>query len=169
MGAGYKFDHAPLLAPGRHYMDLMGVKRMCLDPFPGSPTRRSLYYAFEELLQRFLVEKIPCEFWVDGSFLTQKIDPQDVDVAIKIDHDVTSSLTASQRLLVDDANEAEFIKGIDSYVFVALPRHHEHFGTALDERETWAEQFGLEHSERWCKGLAVLRLGETSVGLRIRR
>ena len=169
MGAGYKFDHPPLLAPGRHCLTLMEVKQLCLDGLPKSTVRSNLYYAFEDLLQRFLIAGIPCEFWLDGSFLTSKPDPSDVDVVIRIDHDVASSLTSEQRLLVDSANEAEFIKGIDSYVSVALPRDHPDAGTDADDRETWAEQFGLEHSALWCKGLAVLRLGETSVGLRLRR
>ena len=169
MGAGLKFDHQPLLAAGRHYLDLSELQRIGVYAFAERAKRERLYYALEELVQRFLREGIPCEMWIDGSFLTEKPEPDDIDVAVKIDLDVSENLNASQRLLVDDANEAEYIQGIDSFVFVSYPRGHDLYGSDLDERETWAEQFGMEHAQVWCKGLAVLRLGETSVGLRIRR
>lgn len=33
----------------------------------------------------------------------------------------------------------------------------------------WSEQYGREHNGEYLKGIAVLRVGETNVGLRIRR
>lgn len=137
--------------------------------FDDRRVREPLYYQFEEAVQEFNRAGIPCEFWLDGSFVTRKVDPKDVDVAIKIDVDVSDRLSDAQMALIERANSEDFLHGIDSYVFVSYPRDHHLFSSAAHERETWAEQWGLEHSEQWLKGMLVMRLGETSVGLRIRR
>jgi hypothetical protein len=36
-------------------------------------------------VQRLVDAKIDGEIWADGSFLTEKIDPKDVDVIVRID------------------------------------------------------------------------------------
>ncbi|MBJ6124778.1 DUF6932 family protein [Microvirga splendida] len=169
MGLRYKYDRSPLLAPGRHYLTLEQLYGLCVARFPGNRDREHKFHKVEEMVQQFLIAEIPCEMWIDGSFLTEKPDPGDVDIVVKIGFDVSEALTSEQRQLVDAANDIVYIEGIDSFVFVAYPRDHEFFGSEIDDRETWAEQFGLEHSEVWLKGLAVLRLRETNVGLRIRR
>lgn len=169
LSASLKFDHPPLLAPGRHYVDLVGVENLCVRAFDDRRAREALFFKFEEAVQAFARAMIPCEFWIDGSFVTRKMDPKDVDLAIKIDVEVSDALTPTQLALVDRANSEHFIDGVDSFVFVSYPRDHVLFSSAGNEKESWAEQWGLEHSERWLKGMLVLRLGETSVGLRIRR
>ena len=40
-----------------------------------------------------------CELWVNGSFLTEKPEPSDLDVIVKFDYDVTLNLTADQKTL----------------------------------------------------------------------
>jgi hypothetical protein len=169
VAGGSKYDHPPLLAPGRHPLSVAEIERLCVFPFSTSKSRQKLFYAFEEMVQQFLRERMCCDFLINGSFLTQKIDPSDVDIAVRVDVDFHDSMTASQHVLVDAANNEGYISGIDSYVYVSYPRDHVLYDTNANERETWAEQWGLEHSEQWLKGMAVLRLGETDVGLRIRR
>ena len=142
---------------------------MCVTPFKTSTTREKLFYALEEMVQQFLREEMRCEFLIDGSFFTEKVDPGDVDIAVRIDVDFQEVMNASQGILVDAANDAHYIGGLDSYVYVAFPRDHVLYDTEANERETWAEQYGWEHSEQWLKGIAVLTLGETDVGIRIRR
>jgi len=169
MGGGHKYDYPPLLAPGRHYLTLAQIERMCVIPFKTSKTREKLFYALDEMVQQFLREDMRCDFLIDGSFFTEKVDPSDVDIAVRIDVDFHATMNASQSILVDAANEMDYITGIDSYVYVSFPRDHVLFDTDANERETWAEQYGWEHSEQWLKGIAVLMLGETDVGIRIRR
>jgi hypothetical protein len=149
-------------------MSLWDIKRLCVDDFASSSHRKKLFLQLEEFVQRFLREDIPCEVWVDGSYMTKKPEPEDIDVAVKIDCDVADRLNASQRLLVDQANMEDYISHIDSYVFTAFDREHPLFGSDADEQDSWALQWSREHSQVWLKGFAVLRLGETYVGLRVR-
>jgi hypothetical protein len=161
----YKFDYPPLLAPGRHYMTLAQLERMCVHSFNYRPSREALFVNLERFVQDFLLAKLPCEIWVDGSFLTEKPDPQDVDVVAILDAEVAEALTPAQRVLVDTANEPDYLPGIDSFVDTLYPHGHP---MIVDDDRTWGEQYGLENGDQWLKGFAVLRLWETDVGLRIR-
>src|SRR4051812_27561577 len=124
MGLRYKYDHPPLLAPGRHYLSLLELYELCVTAFPGNRDCEYKFRKVEEMVQQFLVEKIPCEMWVDGSFLTAKPDPDDVDIVVRLDFDVADNLTSGQRNLIDAANDLGYIDGIDSFVFVTYPRDH---------------------------------------------
>jgi hypothetical protein len=163
-----KYDYPPLLAPGRHYLSLEAIKRLCVDRFKGASVtcRRNLFYSLEEFVQRFLVEAIPCNIFANGSFFTENPAPDDIDVAVVISLDVNENLTGSQRILIDEVNETDYIKGIDGVVWVEFPRGHMNFGGSLDAINV-VRDFGLENSERWLKGYAVIRLRETYVGLRL--
>jgi hypothetical protein len=164
-----KYDYEPLLPPGRHVMTLWDVERKFVEPLDDRPARQRLYVSLEEMVQEFLRASIPCEFLIDGSFVTRKPRPEDVDVAVRVDWDVYDELTPDQIALVSRANDPEFLPGLDTFSYVAYPRDHPNRGTAADDGETWAEQWGSEHSKRWIKGIAVIRLGETNVGHRLRR
>lgn len=147
-------------------MSLPQVERMCVTALGNRPSRVKHFINLERFVQDFLVARIPCEVWVDGSFLTEKPDPDDVDIVALLNADVADALTSDQRALVDAANEPDYLPGIDSFVDTLYPRGHPLF---MDDDRTWGEQYGLENSDQWLKGYAILRLWETDVGLRIRR
>jgi hypothetical protein len=168
--AAHKFDYPPLLAPGRHFMTLSDIEAICVYRFTGQARQRreKLFYALEELVQELNRAELRCTAFVDGSFLTDKPDPGDVDVLVGIDEDVTSKLTDTQKSLVFSLNTEYYIPLIDSLVVTTYPRGHQYFGTLLDTGNA-GDTYGLEHARCWLKGMAVLRIGETDVGLRICR
>jgi hypothetical protein len=163
---GAKPDFPPLLAPGRHTMTLERVKDICLDRFASNIQRRNLYHALEQFIQAYLVAGLPCNIWIDGSFLTEKPDPSDVDVTVLIDADVT--LNNDQNNLIDRTNDNGFGPNVDAFAYQWLPKsHQDYFDEGLNPAITWHELYGVEHSRRWLKGIAVLKVRETHVGLRI--
>jgi len=165
-----KIDHHPLLPPGGHYMDLPGLKALCVDRFSDAShiKRERLYYAAEEAIQEVLIAKIPCRVWVNGSFVTEKPEPNDIDVMLLIELDVSKLLTEDQRIIVDKFANQSYSSVVDSSAYTAFPSGHHLCGTGCDFRE-YADVYGEEHSKQWRKGYAVLRLGETHVGLRLYR
>ena len=167
---GFKFDYPPLLAPGRHYLTLPEVYGLCVTPFDGDALscREKLYYAMEQLIQSLLTARICCEVIVDGSFLTAKPMPEDVDVKVYIDVNAYDLLDDQQLFVYNSVNEDGYTVGVDKSAWVTYPRGHPDFGSALDLGNS-SEDYGLEHSGIWLKGYVVLRLWETDVGIRIRR
>lgn len=159
-----KKDHAPLLAPGRHFMTLAQIERLCTHTSDENPsdTRMALFVALEALVQALLVAKIRCDVYVNGSFLTSKPAPEDVDVIVTVDHAIYETLSEEQLALVDGITTGRFGANVDATAWVEYPREHEHHGTALDGSLAF-EGFGVEHSEQWLKGFAVMRLWEADV------
>jgi hypothetical protein len=166
-----KYDHPPLLAPGRHYLSLADIESLCVHPFTGSARscRERLFYALEGFIQSLLQAVIRCDAFIDGSFLTKKPEPDDVDVIVLVEHGIHITLSEDQKQVLDAINnEPHFAVGVDGFALTAYPRDHEYFGTALDGGNP-GEIYGLEHSREWLKGYVVIRLWETDVRNRICR
>lgn len=164
----FKQDCEPLLGPGRHAMSLSELKRLCVIDFPDSSSRPSLFKKLEKLVSKYECEGIPCDIWIDGSFVSSRKEPNDIDLLVQIDADVAERLTPSQMVLVDDTDLGSY-DGLDSYVDTVYPRGHELAEKLEDDDRTWAKLFGVGHDDRLLKGIAILRVLETDVGLRLRR
>ncbi|WP_156467669.1 hypothetical protein [Methylobacterium sp. Leaf91] len=166
--AGTKRDFHPLLAPGRHETWLFQVHWLCVLPFDKSTVREELFQKFCRFVQAFVDLGINCTMLINGSFRTDEPNNLDVDVAVVLDQDVAESLNAEQEELINLINDNNFIDKIDGFVETEFPIGHPFF-RANGNEVLWSEQYGREHLGAWLKGIAVLRIGETDVGLRIRR
>jgi hypothetical protein len=93
------------------------IDRVCVEFFPLSSTRRPIMDGLEQFLQRLLAGNVTGEIWADGSFLTEKIDPKDVDVIVRCMRSLYDFGTAEQRQAIDwvIANQKSTLK-CDSYV-----------------------------------------------------
>lgn len=164
MGVGQKYDHPPVLPPGRHVMRIDRFREQFVVDLGQNFRRHDLCHSLERLIDALNDAEIPCDLYLDGSFVTEKVEPKDLDVAIRMEADVYEALSDQQKALLSEINDGEFIIDLDTFVYVAYPRGHPSFGTAADEKETWAELWGREHDGQYIKGIAVIRLGETDVG-----
>jgi hypothetical protein len=61
-------------------MTLQGLRKLCVNAFPLSSRRDRLMRSVEALCTTVSTALIVSEIWIDGSFLTQKMDPDDVDL-----------------------------------------------------------------------------------------
>lgn len=78
-------SHPPLLPPGLHPMDEAQLEAHFVDPFNGSATRRTLVSGLRTYLNALRRAGVTFEVWLDGSFTTQKVDPNDVDLVVFAD------------------------------------------------------------------------------------
>jgi hypothetical protein len=169
MASGRKFDHPPLLAPGVHYVTLGQIHRLAVERFDASRDyRKRLFHALEEFVQATLRTGLPGDLAVDGSFLTEKPEPGDVDVIFTVDFDVSEQMSAEQDAFFTSISEDKVVSCVDSLGIIRYPRHHRLFGTTLDVCSMRSHQYGIENSEEWLKGYCVLMVRETNVGRRIR-
>jgi hypothetical protein len=114
----------------------------------------------EQIIALLEDNDIVAELWVDGSFLTQKIDPVDSDVVLCIPNHVYDDGKPEQRNVIDFiyAN----LKNVflcDSYVLFDYPRSHPLFHQGQDARAYWTNQFGRSRGNQ-AKGIAVIKVGE---------
>lgn len=96
------------------------------------------------------------DFWIDGSFLTEKIDPKDVDIVLPIQH--------GQKLSADQVKVINWIKYenlkpiylVDNYHFVEFPHGHRNFDQGQVARDYWLDTYGTDR-DGYKKGIAVVR------------
>lgn len=70
------------LNPGIHNYTLTEFKRQFVSGFTTSASRNIIYSEFQEWLNGLLEILIPRCIWIDGSYLTKKINPHDIDLVI---------------------------------------------------------------------------------------
>lgn len=96
--------------------------------------------------------------WVDGSFLTKKIDPEDVDVALQVSSEFVSQATQEQQLaLLRFAELRQTDYRSDAYIFFVYPEGDARNHDVSDGRAFWLKHFGASRGGQG-KGLAVVSL-----------
>jgi len=167
MASGGKPEFAPLLPPGRHLLSLTELQTLCLDRFP-RPTSRDQIFAAIELLVADLVQwGVRCELWIDGSFLTEKHDPDDADLSVVLDDDSFSLLDVKlQADLYSMLYQKNYHAKVHTFVIVTKPMGHPDFDVARRFAAEWSQWWQVNR-DGWIRGLAVIRLGENDVGIRL--
>ena len=74
------------------------VEQVCVDPFSLSSTRPIICKGLDVLVTVLELCDVVGELWVDGSFLTEKINPKDVDVVLRVDGALYNSGAASNEM-----------------------------------------------------------------------
>lgn len=153
-----KREFPPLLPPGFHPMTLMDVHGLCVAPFKLSTTRATIMLGLEAVVDRLRRDGVEGELWVDGSFLTEKIEPEDVDVVMVVSSDHLSTATAQQLYAVDWLkSDLKPSHRCDSYVLVAYPLGHSLAGYGEWMRAYWIKQFGFSRGDEF-KGMPVVKV-----------
>ena len=114
VGAGAlipEFDSGGVLPSGRFPATVVEVEHRFVSTFPASHTRRSIYDGWRQRREE-LFDLVEVEYeWVDGSFVTSKSEPSDLDVVTF----VTAVRMAALRA-VDQARVGELTLGAYSQV-----------------------------------------------------
>jgi hypothetical protein len=77
-----KAEYPPLLPPELRPFSIPELRALCVDGFPLSDTRDLIISCLEHVIAVLDAAGVVGSLWVDGSFLTQKIDPEDVDTVL---------------------------------------------------------------------------------------
>jgi hypothetical protein len=126
--------------------------------FPLSTIRGTIVSGLKTFIQTLEAANVVGDLWLDGSFLTEKINPKDIDVVLKIDGALYNSGTPEQRQAVDwvIANQKLTLK-CDSYALFEYPP-----GDPLHDEGRWwyaywLKQWGFSREDD-PKGIVVLSL-----------
>jgi hypothetical protein len=154
LGTG-KVEFPPLLSAGFHEMLLLALRQLCVDGFPFSTTRARLMGGIEAICGSLSTGLVPAAVWIDGSFMTQKIDPADVDLAVRLSYAALPNPGPEQRALFARIATKQFA-GCDSFIFVEYPEGHPQHAVGDMMRAYWQRQFGFGREDQF-KGIAVIR------------
>lgn len=149
-----------LLPPGLSEMTGDELRSLCVDGFPGSTSRRYLADMLEELLDLTADHGLICDVWVDGSFVTSKLVPADVDVVFVFDEAEALGATHDAFALIDRIGQNLRDEMLcDTYVVFRFPVGHSNYEEGIERLQYWNRVFGY-HNGRSRKGVALIRVGE---------
>lgn len=130
---------------------------MCVDAFPLSTRREPIMRALQGMLTSLSVALLRADVRIDGSFVTEKIEPDDVDLLVVI-FEVNKNDTPAQQRVLNRIAQQRYVFPIkcDSYINVEYPQGHPKFWLGEYMHAYWLRQFGFARSNQM-KGLPVVR------------
>ena len=151
-----KDEFPPLLVPGMHILTLEQLRRLCVEGFPLSSTRDRLMTNFEQAVSMLCDCALKCDIWVNGSFLTEKINPGDIDFSVcSVGNAWTQDQERAIRWLVMESYAA---LQCDAYYFALYPQDHPGYDRGMEWYTYWQETWGHAVGSREPKGIAVVRV-----------
>jgi hypothetical protein len=112
----------------------------------------------EEVVRRLMEVEVKGDLWLDGSFLTKKINPGDVDLLFRPGQDFFSVATNEQREIVDWFNSnLKDSHHCDSYVLYEVPPSDPLFVENEWLYAYWLKQYGWSRGQDM-KGIVLVAL-----------
>jgi hypothetical protein len=133
------------------------IREICVTGFPLSERRELLLAVVTDILETLSGENITSEVWIDGSFLTRKIEPDDVDLVVMLEAQHVPPTTATSAWVLRRIIDQEFNQPLkcDSYLYWDVPKDHPQFRENEVWRAYWLRQFCFTRKTQ-IKGLAVV-------------
>lgn len=138
-------------------MTIADVRARLVEAIPLSTRRDAICAGLEWLYNGLVWAGIDGELWIDGSFVTEKIDPGDVDVVLRIGDSFTTAATKAQQDVVQLVYADLLAYHCDSYVLVEWPLGHPLYSEGRAAHAYWMGQWGFDHNDE-PKGMAVVKL-----------
>lgn len=151
-----KPDFPALLAPGMHPLTFQTLHDLAVSPFPTDERRADLYKKLCVWADALRAAGVRGTLWLDGSFLTEKQAPGDIDCILwspswSIEANATEEVKAKVSKLLDRAS-AGTLFGLDFFMETPAPDRVFH-------REAyWRGILGFCHDRVTAKGFAEITL-----------
>lgn len=154
-----KEEYPPLLPAGFHTMSIRDLRALCVEAFPSSKRRPLVMEGLEKVLLAISACGLSAEAWIDGSFLTQKLEPDDTDMVVRVTGSVEASADPAQLEVVNWINDNDLKPAFycDAYCFIEYENGHPMGGVGEWCRAYWIKQFGFGRDDSM-KGLALIVL-----------
>jgi len=145
---GFLVPHQPLP------VDLRTMERVFVEALPSSQTRQRLFVHFLRYLEGFK-SRVGRRFtvWVNGSYVTQRLNPKDLDFVVFLDYRVYEEQEPFLDKFWSFSLEAE---GLDAYLVKAFPAGHPLHQQTLSDRALW---LSLYQKTKWREDNAFYEKG----------
>lgn len=153
-------EFPPLLQAGLHKMSVDELKAKVVDAFPLSAGRATLWANFIDVVGQIKKLGLQGEIWVDGSFLTNKLNPGDVDFVFDLPIHVIEQATPQQEELLEKLSKNGFRKSekLHSFIMFTAPGTHSEFAEGQRLHAQWQKDFGVSYVKKEPKGIAVIEV-----------
>lgn len=141
-----------VLPVGIHPCSSDEFQRRLVDDFPTSGTRGLIFDGFSTLRKECQAHQIEVKHWVDGSFVTSKLNPGDVDVVHFVAANDLDKLSDAGKAFVeqvlDGGKETKGSHLTDSYLVPIFTRGAPGHDQMLALIEEWRDFWG--HTRPYC-------------------
>lgn len=158
-------DCPPLLEPGEHVLTIEELRALCVAGFPLSTTRWAIMDGFRKIVAMLNEEHISCEVLVDGSYLTEEIQPDDIDFSVVVSPQFYDMSTPSQRKLLDWIGDDKTISTThlcDCYLCINYQPGDSGWFEGINDRAWWLNLFSKSVIFKRDRGIAVVQIGTGS-------
>lgn len=140
-------SHGFLKPSGAIASSLEEMKEYFVDQFPDSPRREHFerFVAYSQALKKVLGDK-PIRYWINGSFVTKKRFPNDIDVVAFIDQ--ASDALFHEQLAGFRSPNCQKAHGIDGYFLLTYPEGHPHKFYESSDTAYWLDHFSKTRADR---------------------
>lgn len=151
-----------LLPVGFHAMSVSAIRQLCVDDarFLLSNRRAKIMENLETLIFGLRANQIRGKVWIDGSFLTVKIEPRDVDIVIELEDATVKGFSPQQQADIDWLQQNEEIQtdyDCDSHILVSWPIGNSSYARGDWLRAWYQKWFGWDEFLEM-KGIAIVTL-----------
>lgn len=139
-------------------MSVPELHKLCVDGFPLSTSRNDIMTGLKAVIQHLIDNGVKGSLWVDGSFMTQKIDPGDVDVVLQVEAAFRDTCGPEPATAMDWLSDnLKDSHRCDSYLFTFWPKGHGNYWLGEYAYAYWLRQFGYARKVGSAlKGIAVV-------------
>ncbi len=135
------FDEHGYLTPQEGIeTDIDTLKAYFVDAFPNSERRQWLFDNYLRYTYRFEDDVFPrFEQWINGSFVTQKENPKDIDIVTFVDYWVYEK--RGDKVMDKFWTFSLEKERIDAYIVYVYPKEHELHQKYQSELNRWKERY----------------------------
>ncbi|MEK6211441.1 MAG: ImmA/IrrE family metallo-endopeptidase [Pseudomonadota bacterium] len=149
---GHDKPFAPLFPEGLHLISEESLLNLFVWSFPSNGRRLELANSLKDFLDFLKGIRVNCDIWLDGSFTTNKPEPDDIDLVVFIHPGQIDALPHAQHAKLTLLNDKALMRELydcDVYVDPADKPERQRY---------WIEKFGQGRGNKWTKGIPVLRI-----------
>lgn len=152
------FNSDGYLDPGIHKMSLTEFSSAFVTAFPFSNTRKDIFVGYLEHFSDLAKLVSSFEQIIDGSFTTNKNDPNDVDLVVLVDAAMIDMLSTDQQATFSDlvsGKNTQLKYKCDAYFCPTYPDTHPNYQDGRTQRKYWLGEFGYDRQDT-AKGIVEI-------------
>lgn len=145
----FSFDIRGHLTPyGKNQIDHKQFKEGFVDPFDEDSSRHELYKGFIKYNNHLkdLLNNQKYIQWVDGSFISRKINPRDIDLVSLVDNALVEKYETELAKFVQKKSKLSY--GIDGFIVRVYPQDHPKYVRTKTDLIYWENWFSMSRKNR---------------------
>src|SRR5690554_2392311 len=155
----FSFDkHGNIVPYELHPVTIAELEEEFVQPFTKSSTRKNIVEGHSNyVIEIFQILEHNFFQWLDGSFVTQKLDPNDIDVINFVHYsDYTNNITGNLRKFLTHFGDPRSEYKVDGYIVPVYPPNDPRFALTIDKYNYWRLLFGRDKNNN-PKGMLELK------------